>query len=108
LAEHVVQGQAGLELRMPASERALWLDALWASPAPEEPAEPPLAPSMSAIARLGGGGSGPVVLLATPRARPGAAALVATAIPHIPVLSITELERSGLETPTAIRWLEPP
>jgi flagellar biosynthesis component FlhA len=111
LAEHVVQGQGGLELRMPAAERALWLDALRASPTPGEhgdPAEPPLAPSMSTIAWLGPQGLRPVVLLTTPRARPAAAALVAGAVPHVPVLATTELARAGLEPPAHPRWLDPP
>jgi type III secretion protein V len=111
LAEHVVQGQGGLELRMPATERALWLDALHASPAPTEhgePVEPSLAPSMSTLARLGPQSLRPVVLLTTPRARLAAAALVAGAVPHVPVLATTELERSGLEPPDHARWLDPP
>lgn len=108
LGEHVVQSQGGLELRMSAAERARWLDALRASQAEDEPAEPPPSPSMSTIARLGPSGSGPRVLLTTPRARPAAAALVAGAVPHIPVLATTELERAGIEPPSGVRWLEPP
>lgn len=114
LAEHVVQGQAGLELRMPAAERTRWLDALLTTPAPSvtgepsEPAEPLPTPSMSTVARLGPHGPGPVVLLASPRARLAAAALVAAAVPHVPVLSTRELERTGLPLPARARWLDPP
>jgi type III secretion protein V len=107
LGEHLVQGLGGLELRMPAAERARWLDALRAS-AEDEPAEPVPAPSMSTIARLGPSGAGPRVLLTTPRARPAAAALVAGAVPHVPVLATTELERAGVEPPSTVCWLDPP
>jgi type III secretion protein V len=111
LGEHVIQGQGGLALHMAAAERAQWLEALCssASDPPAEPApSPSIAPSMSTIARLGPSGSGPVVLLTTPRARPAAAALVAGAVPHVPVLSTAELERSGLVPPADMHWLDPP
>jgi type III secretion protein V len=114
LAEHVIQGQAGIELRMPAPERTLWLEALHststAGEPPEllEPPEPSISPSMSTVARLGPHGPGPVVLLTSPRARLAAAALVAGAVPHVPVLSTRELERTGLPLPARARWLEPP
>ena len=111
LAEHVVQGQAGTELRMPAAERTRWLDALLTPSVTgeaHEPAEPLPAPSMSTVARLGPHGPGPVVLLTSPRARLAAAALVAGAVPHVPVLSTRELERTGLPLPARARWLDPP
>lgn len=109
LAERVVQGQSGLELRMPASERAEWIDAIRAreAAAPDQAPEPTPSPSMSTVARLGPSRVGPCVLLTSARARPAAAALVAGAVPHIPVLSTTELERSGLEPPSDVRWLDP-
>jgi type III secretion protein V len=109
LGEHVVHGQAGLALRMSTAERRPWIDALRASTAEAEPAAPSPSPSMSTIARLGPSRTGPVVLLTSARARPAAAALVAGAIPHIPVLAITELERVGIEPPSlGVRWLEAP
>ncbi len=108
LDEHAVQGQAGTALRMPAAERARWIDALrevdvGAAPAPTAPS-----PSMSTIARLGPSGSGPVVLLTSPRGRAAAAALVCGTVPHVPVLSTAELERAGVEAPADVRWLDPP
>ncbi len=125
LAEHVLLGQAGLELRMPAAARAAWLEALREDPSdPEDPsveptpaertpvertpAEPTPAASMSTLARLGPSRVSPRLLLTSAQARPAAAALVAGAIPHIPVLSIDELERAGLEPPSEARWLDPP
>lgn len=63
---------------------------------------------MSTLARLGPRRAGPMVLLTTPGARPAAASLVAGAVPHVPVLSTLELERSGLAAPHGVRWLDPP
>jgi type III secretion protein V len=112
LAEHVVQGGAGVELRMLAAERTRWLAALRASTVADEAMEPATSPSpspsMSTLARLGPRREGPLVLLTTSRARPAAAALVAGAVPHVPVLSLTELQRSGLEPELDMRWIDPP
>lgn len=109
LTDRTVRGEAGVVLRMSASERLRWLDALRdGSAGADEPLEPMPTPSMSTIARLGPTGSGPVVLVTTARARAVAAALVAGVVPHIPVLSTDELERSSLEAPPGTHWLEPP
>ncbi|MCX4243769.1 FHIPEP family type III secretion protein [Paraliomyxa miuraensis] len=109
LMDRTLRGEAGLALRMSAAERDRWLDALRSDEErdgpPSEPAPPP---SMSTIARLGPSRSGPVVLLTTAGARPCAAALVAGIVPHVPVLSIVELERSGLEAPSDTGWLDLP
>lgn len=113
LAERTIRGEGGLTLRISAPERTEWIEALRAHATghvgPGEsahPAEPTPSPSMSTIARLGR--SDPLVLLTSPGARPAAAALVAGAVPHVPVLSTHELERSGLEAPQGLRWLDPP
>ena len=102
-----LQGEAGLVLRMSDTERARWLEAIRGEDEHQgSQPEPVPPPSMSTIARLGPSRSGPVVLLTTARARPCAAALVAGMVPHVPVLSIVELERSSLEAPPDTGWLD--
>lgn len=108
LAERTTHGEGGLTLRMSPFERQRWLDALRSEPgADPAPRERP-APSMSTVARLGPGATAPLVVLTSPRARPAAAALLAGTVPHVPVLSTTELERSGTAPAHEVRWLDPP
>lgn len=108
LLERTIQGVGGPTLRVSAPERVRWLDALRAEPAGDASSDPSPSPSMSMAARLGPGATAPRVLLTSPHARPAAAALLAGAVPHVPVLSTTELERSGITPPTDTPWLDPP
>ncbi|MEM9454746.1 MAG: FHIPEP family type III secretion protein [Myxococcota bacterium] len=107
LLERTLHGEDGPTLRMSPTERERWLEALRAEPVDEAPSDPSPSPSMSTVARLGPE-TAPRVLLTSPHARPAAAALLTGTVPNVPVLSTTELERSGIAAPRDVSWLEPP
>lgn len=96
LAERTVALDSRLDLRMAARERQRWVQALRAVATAENDETEP-----TPRAR-------PIVLLASSRARPAAAALLAGAVPHVPVLSINELKASAVGALPSWRWLEPP
>jgi len=109
LMERAVVGEGGLVLRMSGPERKRWIDMLRSPPEDGMESSPPeTSPSMSTVARLGPAAIRPTVILTTPAARPAAAALLAGTVPHVPVLSTTELQRSGVEPAQSVRWVEPP
>jgi type III secretion protein V len=93
LLDRAVLGDDGLALGLPAREREEWLRRIRAA---ADESGTPDAPRR-----------GPVVLLATPRARAAAAALVTGATPHIPVISTEELERAGVRPDADPIWLHP-
>jgi len=49
----------------------------------------------------------PLALLATARARPWLADLLAGATPHVVVLSLAELDAAGIARPHDVEWLAP-
>lgn len=89
LAERTLVGAGGLSLRVNQTEREEWMDAMRVDK--DNMADPR-----------------PLVLLTRPGARPAAAALVAGAVPHVPVLSTAELDASATEYAPQIEWLDPP
>jgi len=86
LLDRTVEADDGLMLTLPRDERSAWLDRLRRAGEAEE------------------ADSGPLVLLTTPRARAAMAALVAGAIPHVAVVSTSELQAARIEMPPGVRW----
>lgn len=108
LLERTVAGEDGLTLALDAVERDVWLGRIRGVAAAASNAAAPNAED--ADDRPGerpGDASrpGPIVVLATPRARAAAAALVAGATPHVPVLSTAELARAGVQPSSEACWL---
>jgi type III secretion protein V len=93
LLDRVVAADEGIALGLRAPEREDWLQRIRDAANQSGSADAPR--------------RGPVVLLATPRARAAAAALVAGAIPHVPVLSTEELGRAGVQPDSDAIWLQP-
>jgi len=112
LMERAVEGEGGLVLRMSDAERARWLEVLRAEPEPDEPldsADPdPFDPDPAQRSRASADTVGPRVVITSPRVRPAAAALLAGVVPHVPVLSTTELQRSRVAGPRRVHRIDPP
>ncbi len=108
LLDRALVGDTGLVLRMSAPQRRSWIERL--REIPEDLAQPdaPADATLSTMARLGSHPTGPIVLLTTPRARPAAAALLAGSVPHVPVVSTSELDGCAVDLTPSVRWIEPP
>lgn len=89
LVERSVAGGWGTRLGLGHSERAQWVQRIVSSTAAEPSGAPPP----------------PLVVLATSRARPLLAELLAGATPHVVVLGLAELDAAGIARPHDVEWL---
>ena len=85
LLERTVVGAWGKKLGLGHDERAQWIARITAS----------------AVAPR------PLAVLATSRARPLLAELLATTTPHVTVLALAELDAAGIARPSEVEWLAP-
>lgn len=91
LMDAVVRGRDGLRIELYPRERERWRRALSGE-----------AERLEAADRR----KSPIVLVASPKARPAAAMVAAGSIPHVPVLSTAELARAGEQLEA--QWLDAP
>lgn len=94
-----IKGDDGVVLRLSARERERWRQALRA---PARGDDPDASPSEETHEGR------PLVVLTSTRGRPLVAALLEGTVPHVPVLSLAELDASAVELSPRWSWLEPP